>query len=85
MKLSEIQELSENDEDIRNVKDGIFSNKWHDSVNGYKILQQVLSFINTIMKAVLNKTASKSTSRYTRMISWNSRYKEQASNKSMVA
>lgn len=36
MKLSEIQELSENDEDIRNVKDGIFSNKWHDSVNGYK-------------------------------------------------
>lgn len=47
--LSEIQQLSKNDEEILQVKEGLYKDLWSGSANSYKIFQNELCFSNNIL------------------------------------
>ncbi|KAG6454310.1 hypothetical protein O3G_MSEX008647 [Manduca sexta] len=47
--LNEIEASSAIDEEILKVKNGVFSNDWHDSISNFKILQNELCFNGNIL------------------------------------
>ena len=47
--LKEIEAVSSTDEEISKVANGIYNNKWDESVNNYKIFQTELCFYENIL------------------------------------
>lgn len=47
--LNEIEGCSAGDEEILKVKDGIFNNDWHDSINNFKTIQNELCFNRDVL------------------------------------
>lgn len=47
--LSEIKGCSARDEEILKVKEGVFNNNWHESINNFKIIQNELCFNGDIL------------------------------------